>query len=172
VPSSPPSPLRLVLVEDSDAYAALVERRLAEEPDPPALVRFSRLDEALRHLSYVHADCVLLDVGLPDAQDVEGVERILEVAPTVPLVVLTGSEDEGLALRLLRAGAQDHVVKGTRSSAAAAATTKPRGGPPTPPFRCRRSPPCDCATRPPARLPCSPAWASSSPSRRSGASPS
>jgi PAS domain S-box-containing protein len=117
VPASPPSPLRLVLVEDSDGYAALVERRLAEEPDPPALVRFSRLEEALRHLSYVHADCVLLDVGLPDAQDVEGVERILEVAPTVPLVVLTGSEDEALAVRLLRAGAQDHVVKGTETGA-------------------------------------------------------
>jgi diguanylate cyclase (GGDEF)-like protein/PAS domain S-box-containing protein len=111
-------PLRLVLVEDADGYAALVSALLAAEPVPPELVRFACLEDALRHLAQADADCVLLDLELPDAQGTEGVERVLEVCPEVPVVVLTGHEDEALTVRLIRAGAQDHVVKGGETGGA------------------------------------------------------
>jgi diguanylate cyclase (GGDEF)-like protein/PAS domain S-box-containing protein len=105
-------PLRLVLIERSDGYAAVVASLLAAEPDPPELVRFARLEEALRHLTRAETDCVLLD-----AEDLDGASRILDVAPAMPFVVLTPDADEEEAVRVLRAGAQDHVVKGTESGA-------------------------------------------------------
>jgi len=56
--------------------------------------------------------CVLLDMGLPDAQGVEGVARIRIVAPDVPVVVLTGNDDDAVGLDALQCGAQDYLVKG------------------------------------------------------------
>jgi diguanylate cyclase (GGDEF)-like protein/PAS domain S-box-containing protein len=109
-------PLRLVLVEDSDGYAALVSALLSAEPVPPTLVRFARLEDALRHLATADADCVLLDLELPDSESTAGVERVLAVCPEVPVVVLTGHEDEALPVRLIRAGAQDFVAKGSEDA--------------------------------------------------------
>jgi DNA-binding NtrC family response regulator len=99
MPLPPPmsAPLRLVLVEDSDGYAALIETLLAASDRPPDLRRFARLDEALAHLAHVPADCVLLDLELPDADGTTTLARVLEVAPTVPVVVLTGHAGEALA---------------------------------------------------------------------------
>jgi diguanylate cyclase (GGDEF)-like protein/PAS domain S-box-containing protein len=111
--SQPPSaPHRLVLVEDSDGYAALIETLLAGSDRSPDLRRFARLDEALAHLAHVPADCVLLDLELPDAEGAATLARVLEVAPTVPVVILTGRADEALGVQLIRAGAQDYIVKG------------------------------------------------------------
>jgi diguanylate cyclase (GGDEF)-like protein/PAS domain S-box-containing protein len=112
LPTPRSAPLRLVLVEDSDGYTALIETLLAASERPPELRRFARLDEALAHLAHVPADCVLLDLELPDAGGATTLERVLEVAPTVPVVVLTGHDDEALGVRLIRAGAQDFIVKG------------------------------------------------------------
>lgn len=98
-----------MLIEASDGYAAVVERLLAGEPDAHELVRFAQLGEALRHLSRSDADCVLL-AG-------EGLDRIFAVAPSLPVVVLTEDDGEAEAVRLLRAGAQGHVVKGTETGA-------------------------------------------------------
>ena len=118
--SKPTRPLRLVLIEDSDGYAALVGALLAAEPVPPEVVRFARLDAGLRHLAHAGADCVLLDLELPDAQGTEAVERTVAAAPELPIVVLTGSSDESLPARLIRAGAHGHVVKGAEPELMAA----------------------------------------------------
>ena len=58
------------------------------------------------------ADIVLLDLGLPDAQGLEAVRRARAVAPGVPLVVLSGIDDERMAIEALHDGAQDYLVKG------------------------------------------------------------
>jgi diguanylate cyclase (GGDEF)-like protein/PAS domain S-box-containing protein len=110
--------LRVVLIEDSDGYAALVGALLAAEPEAPRLTRFARLEDGLRHLGHAPADCVLLDLGLPDGDGAELLERLRAIAPDVPVVVLTGREDEGLGVRLIRAGAQDYVVKGGEGAGA------------------------------------------------------
>jgi diguanylate cyclase (GGDEF)-like protein/PAS domain S-box-containing protein len=110
--------LRVVLIEDADGYAALVGALLAAEPAAPELVRFARLAEALRHLAHTDADCVLLDLELPDAKGTAGVERVLAVCPEVPVVVLTGHEDDALPLQLIRAGAQDFIIKGSEAGGA------------------------------------------------------
>ncbi len=69
--------------------------------------------EAVAQLKSNVVDLVLLDLGLPDSADLDGLERISAVAPAVPIVVLTGMNDDEIAMRALRAGAQDFVTKGT-----------------------------------------------------------
>ncbi len=103
---------QVLLIEDSPEYAALVSEMLRDELEGPVeilhreSVRFSRealLDEA--------TDCVLLDLSLPDARGLEALEQVQTVAPEVPVVVLSGDEDERLAVQAVQAGAQDYLVK-------------------------------------------------------------
>jgi DNA-binding NarL/FixJ family response regulator len=95
-------PLRLTLVTHADGCAARVAALLGGE----VLIRFTRLDEALRHLAHADVDCVLLDADLPEASAaVGGLHR------RAPIVALTGRCDDAEASRLIRAGAQDLVPK-------------------------------------------------------------
>jgi DNA-binding NtrC family response regulator len=71
-----------------------------------------RLDEALRCLGETCFDIILLDLWLPDEQGLRTFSRMHEQAPQVPIIVLTGLEDETLALRTVQQGAQDYLVKG------------------------------------------------------------
>jgi diguanylate cyclase len=107
-----PAPLEVVLVEDNPAEAALVEELLAGESPTIAVARFRRLSEALTRLHAKAADCVLLDLALPDAARLEGVEALLSAFPDLPVVVLTGRDDSDLALEAVNAGAEDYLVKG------------------------------------------------------------
>jgi light-regulated signal transduction histidine kinase (bacteriophytochrome) len=68
--------------------------------------------EAEKELASAAFDIILLDPGLPDSQGIESVRRAHAAASRVPLVVLTGRDDESLALEALQAGAQDYLVKG------------------------------------------------------------
>jgi light-regulated signal transduction histidine kinase (bacteriophytochrome) len=68
--------------------------------------------EAERELARATFDIILLDPGLPDSTGIESVQRAVAAAPRIPLVVLTGRDDESLALLALQAGAQDYLIKG------------------------------------------------------------
>ncbi len=70
------------------------------------------MKEAEKHLADNIVDIVLLDLGLPDAQGMDAVRRARAAAPTVPLVVLSGMDDERLAVEALQDGAQDYLIKG------------------------------------------------------------
>lgn len=105
--------IRLLLVEDNPGDAMLVEERLGEARS----VRFSvqrakRLGQAVEVLRSEPFDLVLLDLGLPDSHGTDTLARLQEAAPRVPVVILTGYEDEAMALKALRMGAQDYLVKG------------------------------------------------------------
>jgi serine phosphatase RsbU (regulator of sigma subunit) len=110
---SPADPLdggtiTLLLVEDDDGDALLVEEHLADAGLDVRLDRARSLDEAVTRLD---VDCVLLDLGLPDAVGLGALERLLAAgAPAV--VVLTGRTDTGTGLQAVSAGAQDYLVKG------------------------------------------------------------
>ena len=104
-------PVRVLLVEDDDGDALLVEDLLALADTSVTLLRSSTLADALeRHDEDV--DCVLLDLGLPDAFGLAGLERLRERAPDVPVIVLTGLADEQAGIEAVSAGAQDYLVKG------------------------------------------------------------
>jgi serine phosphatase RsbU (regulator of sigma subunit) len=86
-------------------------RELLADGLPGALVeRVSTLADAVRRAPEV--ECVLLDVGLPDAEGTRGVERVTAAAPQAAVVVLTGADSERLGVASVMAGAQDYLVKG------------------------------------------------------------
>jgi serine phosphatase RsbU (regulator of sigma subunit) len=102
--------LSVLLVEDDDGDALLVEDDLAEALPDARLLRARSLGEALAGDD--GADCVLLDLGLPDTSGVQAVVRLRARRATVPLVVLTGLADEAAGVQAVQAGAQDYLVKG------------------------------------------------------------
>ncbi|HSV52777.1 MAG TPA: EAL domain-containing protein [Burkholderiaceae bacterium] len=103
----------LLLVEDNPGDARLLHETLRrQDASHIDLVHVQSMGEAERYLSAHAVDIVLLDLGLPDAQGLQAVLRAHAAAPRVPLVVLTGLEDESLARQALQEGAQDHLIKG------------------------------------------------------------
>src|SRR5277367_3062495 len=105
---------RVMLVEDNPADARLVREALAEHPAFSFQVaHFSRIEQALGFLERDAVDVALLDYQLPDVHDLDGLTRIVAAAPKLPVVMLTGLDDEATGLRMVQHGAQDYVVKGT-----------------------------------------------------------
>jgi serine phosphatase RsbU (regulator of sigma subunit) len=101
----------VLLVEDDDGDARLVEDELAEALPRARIVRGHSLREALATLGPA-IDCVLLDLGLPDASGLGAVARLRSQMPAIPLIVLTGLADEAAGVAAVQAGAQDYLVKG------------------------------------------------------------
>jgi FixJ family two-component response regulator len=102
--------MRVLLIEDDDGDALLVDELLLDAGAPFALTRARSLAEARPALSEV--GCVLLDLELPDSRGLRGVRLLQEIAPSLAVVVLTGLSDEHLGEQAVRAGAQDYLVKG------------------------------------------------------------
>jgi diguanylate cyclase (GGDEF)-like protein/PAS domain S-box-containing protein len=106
----------VVLVEDAIPYARLVELILANAVPGGVEVRHhERVGSAVEDLRARPADCVLLDLGLPDANGLEAVAVVIAAAADVPVIVLSGHDDEELAVAAIRAGARDYLVKGQES---------------------------------------------------------
>ncbi|MHC4697718.1 MAG: GAF domain-containing protein [Planctomycetota bacterium] len=105
--------LKSLLVEDNLGDARLVRELLSEFGTGEfEVVQVVRLAEAMKCLEETPVDVVLLDLGLPDSQGLDTFTQIRDRAPAVPVVVLSGMEDEALAVEAVRAGAQDYLVKG------------------------------------------------------------
>jgi serine phosphatase RsbU (regulator of sigma subunit) len=101
---------QLLVVEDDDGDALLVRELLADGLPGARVERVTRLADARRAVRFV--DCVLLDMGLPDAEGIAGVEQLVADAPDTAVVVLTGAASERLGVEAVAAGAQDYLVKG------------------------------------------------------------
>ncbi len=105
--------MKLLLVEDNPPDARLLRETLKQAPAGAfQLEHATRLDAALERLRQEPFDLVLLDLGLPDSQGMASVTRMQQANPGLPMVVLTGLNDPGVALEAVRAGAQDYIVKG------------------------------------------------------------
>jgi serine phosphatase RsbU (regulator of sigma subunit) len=104
--------LSLLLVEDDRADAVLVEELIAEAVDDIRVVWAQSMAHAERELASARPDCVLLDLNLPDANGMDALARIAQYDVTVPIVVLTGLNDEYFGASAVAAGAQDYLVKG------------------------------------------------------------
>jgi signal transduction histidine kinase len=105
--------LHVLLVEDNAGDARLLREMFCKEkPGSFQLTHLLRMSEAEALLAKGGVDIVLLDMGLPDAHGIETVRRAHAVAPNIPLIVLTGLEDEDLAAEAIKEGAQDYLIKG------------------------------------------------------------
>lgn len=106
----------VLLIEDNPGDADLVRLRLTEGRPELRVECVSRLSEALEFLAKETPSLVLLDLDLPDSRGADTFRKVREVAPNVPVVVLSGQDDEGMAVKALHQGVQDYLVKGDISS--------------------------------------------------------
>jgi serine phosphatase RsbU (regulator of sigma subunit) len=108
----PDAALTVLLVEDDEGDALLVEEELLERLPRARVARSRTLADALG-AAEGEIDCVLLDLGLPDTSGIDAVSRLRAGMPAVPLIVLTGLDDEAAGMAAVQAGAQDYLVKGS-----------------------------------------------------------
>jgi len=106
-----PLPLTLLLVEDDAADAKLLTLLLERSEQEWQIRHASTIREARATLENWRPDLIISDLGLPDASGSQAVERLIEDAPDVPLIVLTGSVHAKLVQAALEAGAQDYINK-------------------------------------------------------------
>jgi two-component system cell cycle sensor histidine kinase/response regulator CckA len=105
--------IRVLLVEDNPGDVRLFLELLRETGSGHVkMEHVDRLSSALERLSNQTFDILLLDLSLPDAHGLDTLVRAHAHAPSVPIVVLTGLDDQALAVKAVRAGAQDYLVKG------------------------------------------------------------
>jgi signal transduction histidine kinase len=105
--------LQILLVEDNAGDARLLREMFSKEkPDSFKLTHLLRMSEAEIHLAKGEVDIVLLDMGLPDGHGLDTVRRARAAAPGIPMIVLTGLDDERLAAEAMKEGAQDYLIKG------------------------------------------------------------
>jgi len=106
----------VLLIEDNPGDADLVRLRLVESRPAVRVDYASRLSDGLAAIAKEMPSLVLLDLNLPDSHGAETFRKIMEKAPGVPVVVLSGQDDEALAMKAVNQGVQDYLVKGDLSS--------------------------------------------------------
>jgi diguanylate cyclase (GGDEF)-like protein len=102
--------LSILLIEDNPGDERLVREALRDSPGIQ-VVSTDRLESGLEQLSIKKVDGILLDLSLPDSQGLDSIVRVRQCEAEVPIVVLTGLDDEETAVQALHAGAQDYMVK-------------------------------------------------------------
>ncbi len=104
--------VRVLHIEDNPADAAFIQEMLAEAENISFDLEWKdRLSTGLEHLTKMETDVILLDLNLPDSKGLVTFTRTLEQAPEIPIVILTGIDDEKLALKAVHEGAQDYLIK-------------------------------------------------------------
>ncbi len=104
----------VLLVENNPADARLLQEMVAATGDHDLVLRPCRkLADAIKEIEADATDCVLLDLSLPDVSGLDGIDRLRARFPDLPIIILTGLNDEEVALEALGAGAQDYLVKGS-----------------------------------------------------------
>lgn len=105
--------IEILLIED-DAGDTVLVREILHQPgrSPVRLTDEPTLAGGLSRLEHQRFHVVLLDIGLPDSQGPDTFKRLQEAAPDIPVIVLTGMDDEAQGIKLVQMGAQDYLVKG------------------------------------------------------------
>src|SRR6266700_1858251 len=109
-PAASDDQVHVLLVEDDDGDAVLVGELLREVGAAVVVQRARSLAQAKGLVP--GAACVLLDLGLPDSQGLNGLRQLLQLEPEAAIVVLTGEASEHLGEQAVRSGAQDYLIKG------------------------------------------------------------
>lgn len=108
------SHISILLIEDNPDDSDFFSETLIDIPSETFdLTSVTRLNEALSKLETQTFDIIFLDLALPDAHGLDGFTKLHQKNPTIPVVILTGLDDDKTALDIMRQGAQDYLVKGT-----------------------------------------------------------
>ena len=107
------APINLLLIEDNSMTSRLLSAALVQDRTCPiAVVHVTCLASALIELEKSRFDVVLCDLGLPDSQGLETFLKVHQAQPEIPIIVLSGTEDQETAHRAVLAGADDFLMKG------------------------------------------------------------
>ena len=101
----------VLLVEDSDADAELFRRAFISGAKLTYFHRARDIASAKDLLVRAKPDCVVLDMGLPDSEGLSGLQQLRALDDRIPIVMLTGVSDQGVAQAAIRGGAREYVVK-------------------------------------------------------------
>jgi len=102
----------ILVIEDNPADLDYLKELLSEHATCAYKIRTAQtLKEGLQYIKENNIKIILLDLGLPDATEAETLEKVLRASPQTPVIILTGRDDEDLALQAVRQGAQDYLVK-------------------------------------------------------------
>lgn len=105
--------VNVLLIEDNPVDARLIKEMLSGVNGIPFQLEWAEfLAKGMERLAAEKFDVILLDLSLPDSHGFESFAKTLEAAPDIPIVVMSGLDDEELSLRTVREGAQDYLIKG------------------------------------------------------------
>ncbi len=107
---------RVLLIEDNPGDADLIRLRLVEGQSSVKVDCVNRLSDGLASMTIEAPSLVLLDLNLPDSHGAETFRRVMKHAPNTPVVVLSGQDDEALAIKAVHQGVQDYLIKGDVTS--------------------------------------------------------
>jgi signal transduction histidine kinase len=107
---------RVLLIEDNPGDADLIRLRLVEGQSTVKVDCVNRLSDGLASMTKETPSLVLLDLNLPDSHGAETFRRVMHHAPNTPVVVLSGQDDEALAIKAVHHGVQDYLIKGDVTS--------------------------------------------------------
>jgi diguanylate cyclase (GGDEF)-like protein len=103
----------VLIIEDNPGDARLIREMILEDPETPFDLQFAdRLAQGLDLLAAGKTSLVLLDLSLPDSMGLETFAKVYAHSPSVPIIVLTGNDDQTVALKAVKGGAQDYLGKG------------------------------------------------------------
>ena len=109
--------IRVLIIEDNLQDLRLREEMLSEAKTPSfELISSNRLENGLKLLLNNGFDILLLDLSLPDSTGLDTFASVYDQAPEIPVVILSGFDDEEIAIKAVREGAQDYLVKGQVNS--------------------------------------------------------
>lgn len=109
--------IKVLLIEDNQGDVRLIWEILSEVRNSPFYLEVATtLLSGLQALEKAKPDIVLLDLTLPDSNGIFTLNRVKDKVKEIPVVVLTGMDDEILAIKSLKEGAQDYLVKGRTDS--------------------------------------------------------
>jgi sigma-B regulation protein RsbU (phosphoserine phosphatase) len=109
---TPDAPVHVLLVEDNPGDARLFQEMLADAGPAFSMEHVRKVSDAAERLCRGGVDIVMSDLSLPDSQGMDTFSALHNAAPNVPLIVLSGLDDETVAVETVRRGAQDYLVKG------------------------------------------------------------
>lgn len=109
----PTTPVRVLIIDDDLEYADMLQEAFsAIEVGEFKTTHIDCLTKAITYLEQIQPDVILLDLSLPDSQPQDTFFTVQEKVPQIPIVVVTGHSDRSLAIRAVREGAQDYIIKG------------------------------------------------------------